>query len=212
MSRFESQTRHHSILQTRGIEYFKSLGYEVEDVTYHNPKIFSERSRAILMNLDNKSTSLFIKTWPDNWMIREDSVIGVDWKALEWRREPNPGKQIPNASIEATDYAFLWLLAHHGVRIMIAYWDPFYDVEKGFFLDGLHPFGVVNSRVRFPEKADLKPDSKKVKIQIMKNIFGDRLIVEEKPKGNNVSPDPYFLIFADQLEKLGHWKNLIGKA
>lgn len=185
----------------------RELGWTVEDGTYHNN--FSPAARKILQNMNYNRTGLYFKGWPDNYVLKEDYAILWEWKTQEYQRQPMAGKNIPNGSIEATQYAFHWTLASIGIKVVYAYWDPFYDIEKGFVLDKTNPFEVVSNIVRFPTTADLEPFVKEEQTGFLNDAFGDYLRIHPEPKGSNISSDPYFLIFADTLEKLPHWRKLL---
>jgi hypothetical protein len=150
-----------------------------------------------------------VKGWPDNYIFREGKAALIEWKATEYKREPIPGKSWPNASIEATQYAFHYYLASCGVIMIYAYYDKFYNIEKGFLLEAGNPFSVVSSKIRFPIRADLNLDTKNKQIEFLKYVFSEKVCFNPKTIGNNRSPDPYLLIMSEKLQELKHWHELL---
>jgi len=204
---FAEQTRYHNEFQKEGIYYLQQRGYTIADGTYHNK--FPPEFQKILKNMNNDITSLYIKGWPDNYIAQDDFVALIEWKTQESKRDVWPGKTIPNASIEATQYAFHYKLAELGIVVIYAYRDTFYGVEKGFVLEKGKPFDVVNRRVRFPIKADNNQETKEKQARFLEDVFGDELQINPKPSGNHVSPDPYFLILSEKLEQLKNWEEVL---
>jgi len=194
---FQFQTYFHNEFQTRGIEYLKGKGYEVMDTTYHNT--FSEKAAAILQNMNYDITALYLKGWPDNWIIRDDFVAAIDWKTQEIER--------PNYSIEATSYAIHYTLAKIGIRVIYPYWDVFTKTEKGILLDKDKKFAIVGDTVLFPPQADKNIQTKTLQRDFLRDVFGEKLQFHNSKGGH--SPDPFFIIKANIIKNLPDWKDLI---
>lgn len=208
---FGDMVYYHDKFQDEGVKYLKSIGYTVGDPTYHNYFNHEDKKR---LQIKKDITSIYIRAAADSYIVSENFTALLDWKTQEYKRKVDQGMRIPNMTIEAMQYAFHYHLSRLGIKILYAFWDPFYNVEKGYIVNKDKPFEVIKCLVIWPPYSFNNPEVKKMQEQTLINVFGYKIKENfyPKPSGSNVSKDPYFLILSEKLEKLRNWRDIVRDA
>lgn len=168
-----------------------------------------ERVQNILTAITDDINAYYERGKPDAFVITKDNgCYQVDCKTLDSWRRPANGNTIPNASIEASSYAFDYDTARLGVKTLVPYHDPFYNVEKGFWLEKLSRY---RPNVVMVPPQTVGTEKEKEIVQLCKMIFGSDIRIQrltyEQCKSD--SGDPFILIPANIVLNMKHWKNLI---
>lgn len=204
---FDKLRFNHDKFKEKSIWWLQDNGFIVESFGYED---VLDKDAANILRSDESPTSMEIRHRADTKVSKNGFECLIDWKAQFKKRDCNSGT-IPNLAIDAFPFFYDYKLMEKGNLVLIAYYDIFYGVEKGFFLDSdWCPWQVwypmINGQFVKPQQCKF---IKERFDEIGRQMEPERKIKRINVKVNGGSGEPYIVIPGTTIEKQQNWKHLL---
>ncbi len=196
--------RHHKVFEAKVMKTIREK-YDcmADSMTYHE-KLSKEMQEALKKNNEDIN-ALRVRSSADFLVIHLKSFKTLE---LEIKTCIEDGRK--NLALEALPLAFHGYNARLGINCLYAFWDPFREFERGFWINESMP---KISRVLFPKSTSIVTKGKIM--DAFWYAFSDTDWYDEisfeplsyTPKTG--SPDPFVLIPYSELESVPHWEKQV---
>lgn len=186
--------RHHVEYEKIVKEYLIDKGFLVGRATYH--EVFDEEMKEILMSRCTP-TALYLRGRADRVAIHKKLPLEFEFEI----KTKMPGT-LPDFTAEVIPFAHHLFKANLGVMILYVYFDPFRNLEKGFWVSDRPPI----REIIFPNR--WRGREKKILEIIINRTFGGKVPVRYT-KWRYGSGDPFLIIDYEDVKKLPDWRKLV---